>query len=118
MPYPGDGTMRQNLFASLPLLDTGEVFEDLFECRNVRIERISSSPHPDPVLYDQVQDEWVCLLRGEAELWIDGETVRLEAGDFRAIPAGVPHRVLWTSDDPRALWLAVHILPNTGEPTG
>jgi cupin 2 domain-containing protein len=107
--------MTHNLFADLTQVDTGEVFEDLLQCRNVRIERISSSPRPDPVLYDQIQDEWVCLLRGEAELWIDGETVRLQAGDVRFIPAHVPHRVVQTSEDPRALWLAIHIYPDSDD---
>jgi cupin 2 domain-containing protein len=107
--------MTPNLFADLTVLDSGEVFDELLHCRNVRIERIASSPAPDSVLYDQVQDEWVCLLRGEAELWIDGATVTLRTGDYRFIPAHVPHRVLRTSADPQALWLAVHIDPEVTE---
>jgi cupin 2 domain-containing protein len=103
--------MTRNLFAGLTDLDSGEAFDELLRCRNVRIERIASSAAPDPILYDQVQDEWVCLLQGEAELWIDGETVTLRAGDYRFIAAHVPHRVLRTSANPQALWLAVHIDP-------
>ena len=100
-----------NLFENLPKLDAGEMFEDLLRCGNVRIERIVSSDRPDPTLYDQDQDEWVCLLQGSAELWIDGESVTLRAGDYRFIPARVPHRVLRTSSEPPCVWLAIHIHP-------
>ncbi len=102
-----------NLFDGLPEIDRGEAFEELARCRNVRIERILSSDRPESVLYDQVQDEWVCLLQGEAELWIDGETLTLRPGDYRFIPAGTPHRVIKTSTQPRCLWLAVHIHAQT-----
>jgi uncharacterized RmlC-like cupin family protein len=34
---------------------------------------------------------------------------RLRPGDHLLIPAGLPHRVLATSDEPRCLWLAVHL---------
>jgi cupin 2 domain-containing protein len=101
--------MAGNLFKDLPEIERGEVFADLVRCRNVHIERILSSDRPESVLYEQAQDEWVCLLQGEAELWIDGETVTLNPGDYRFIPAGAPHRVMKTSAQPRCLWLAVHI---------
>jgi cupin 2 domain-containing protein len=101
--------MSGNLFKDLPEIERGEVFADLVRCRNVHIERILSSDRPESVLYEQAQDEWVCLLQGEAELWIDGETVTLNPGDYRFIPAGAPHRVMKTSAQPRCLWLAVHI---------
>ncbi len=101
--------MSSNLFKDLPEIERGEVFADLVRCRNVHIERILSSDRPESVLYEQAQDEWVCLLQGEAELWIDGETVTLNPGDYRFIPAGAPHRVMKTSAQPRCLWLAVHI---------
>lgn len=101
--------MSSNLFKDLPEIERGEVFGDLLRCRNVRIERILSSDRPESVLYEQTQDEWVCLLQGEAELWIDGEMVTLQPGDYRFIPAGTPHRVMKTSAQPRCLWLAVHI---------
>lgn len=102
-------SLIRNLFAELPSLASGEFFEELAACRNVRIERILSSDQPEPVLYDQAQDEWVCLLQGEARLWIAGEEVALTAGDHCFIPAHTPHRVLDTSGAPPCLWLAVHI---------
>jgi len=103
-----------NLFTGLDFPAEGEVFEDLLRHGRLQIERILSSEDPDGGLYDQPQDEWVCLLQGEARLWIDGETVRLQAGDYRFIPAHTPHRVLETSREPPCLWLAVHLHPDRG----
>jgi cupin 2 domain-containing protein len=105
-----------NLFAALPAPDTGEHFETLAASGCVRVERIVSSPHPEPVLYDQDGDEWVLLLQGEATLDLDGEPVTLQAGDHLLIPAHLPHRVLATSDVPRCVWVAVHVLPQRDAP--
>ncbi|WP_425425908.1 cupin domain-containing protein [Allochromatium warmingii] len=102
----------RNLFADLPTPTSGECFEQLAACRGVRIERIVSSDQPEPVLYEQEQDEWVCLLQGRAQLLIAGDPVELQAGDHVFIAAHVPHQVLETSSDPPCLWLAVHIHPH------
>ena len=57
--------------------------------------------------YDQPRDEWVALLKGEAELRFDsGESRLLYAGDSLVIPAHRRHRVERTSHD--AVWLALH----------
>lgn len=98
-----------NLFAGLPAPAGGEAFEALLRCGDVRIERIASSATPETVVYDQTQDEWVCLLRGEAVLRLGAETLTLTAGDWLFIPAHTPHQVLATSAEPTCLWLAVHI---------
>ncbi|MEA3639011.1 MAG: cupin domain-containing protein [Lamprobacter sp.] len=108
---------RGHLFAGLPSPATGEVFEELLRCRNLRIERITSSGKPEPVLYDQAHDEWVLLLSGEARLEIAGEAITLSRGDYIFIPAHTPHRVLQTaqtsveptSADPGCTWLAIHL---------
>jgi cupin 2 domain-containing protein len=112
------GDISGNLFAALPAVDEREIFQEILLCRNVRIERIVSSGRPDLTLYDQAQDEWVVLLQGEAELWIAGANVRLQAGDFRFIPAHTLHRVLRTTGEPPCIWLAVHIAdaPARGAP--
>ena len=102
---------RANLFAGLPRPTSGEDFAELLRRRNVRIERIASSPNPECVLYDQPQDEWVLLLQGEARLEVAGEEVRLGPGDHLFLPSHTPHRVLSVSAEPRCLWLAVHIHP-------
>lgn len=98
-----------NLFDRLPVPDTGEVFTTLLDHAHVQIERIVSSPCPEPTRYDQDHDEWVLLLQGQATLELAGEPLHLAAGDHLLIPAHCPHRVLVTSDEPRCLWLAVHV---------
>ena len=98
-----------NLFAELSPPASGEDFTELLRCRNVRLERISSSPFPETVLYDQPQDEWVLLLEGAALLEVAGEEVRLASGDHLFLPAHTRHRVLSVSAEPPCLWLAVHI---------
>ena len=102
---------KDSLFAGQAPPDRGEVFTELLRCRNVSIERILSSDTPDPVLYDQEQDEWVLLLEGRATLEIAGEPVDLAPGDHVFVPARTPHRVTATFPDRRCLWLAVHIYP-------
>jgi len=97
-----------NLYADAVAPADGEAFRTLLAQSGLRIDRIVSSDRPDDGLYDQPDDEWVCLLQGMAELWIDGESVPLQAGDYCFIPAGTPHRVVRTSADPPCLWLAVH----------
>jgi len=98
-----------DLFGSLAEPELGEVFEDLLRVGVVRIERIISSPCPEDTLYDQDDDEWVLLVRGEARLSLEDEEVRLRAGEYLFIPAHTRHRVLSTSDSPRCLWLAIHV---------
>ena len=76
-----------------------EVFETLVSSDCVRIERIVSDGHasPEGFWYDQVESEWVLLLKGSAVLRIDGkdEPVFLKPGDWIDIPAHARHRVEW-----------------------
>lgn len=102
-------TKVYNLLADLPTAGAGEVFEELLRSGPVRVERILTAGKPDDVLYDQIQDEWVLLLQGEAGLWIDGEDLTLGPGDAVFIPAHTPHRVTAATRDPPCIWLAVHI---------
>jgi cupin 2 domain-containing protein len=115
----GSGRPRRgNLFSDLPEPATGEVFEPLLQAQGVTVERITSSSPPDDTSYDQPADEWVCLLQGEAELTVAGERVRMRAGDFLHLPARTPHRVLVTSENPRCVWLAVHLPMDSGSLDG
>ena len=100
-----------NLFSHLPHLTESEEFETLLQQENIKIERIVSSPHPDSAFQRQKHDEWVALLQGRAVLEINDKQHELDPGDHLFIPAGTPHRVLSTSDEPCAVWLAVHIYP-------
>jgi cupin 2 domain-containing protein len=59
--------------------------------------------------YDQTQDEWVMLVRGEAKLeYDDGSQIDLKKGDYVMIPAHTKHRVAWTIENELTIWLAVH----------
>jgi cupin 2 domain-containing protein len=106
-PAPLD-LKRGNLFAA-DAPDRGEGFQKLAELRNLTIERISSSATPNLDPYDQTQDEWVVLLRGQAVLEVLGDRLELGSGDYLFLPAHTPHRVLETAAG--SLWLAVHVEP-------
>ena len=104
-PHPPTGQFFDDAVPPL----TGERFDTLLQRGRVVIERIVSSAHPDRTQYKQIQDEWVVLLQGDAELLVDGDVVRLQSGEYLFIPAGTPHTVQSTSRG--ATWLAVHIHP-------
>jgi len=100
-----------NLFDSMPSKLDSEVFQCLLKTEKVRIERIVSKGHTSPEhgWYDQDQNEWVLVVRGEAILTFeDGESFRLKEGDFTNIRAHQKHRVSWTEPNIETIWLAVH----------
>lgn len=100
-----------NITDSLPLILTEEQFETLAQKGNVKIERILSYGQTTPTgeWYDQTQDEWVMLVRGEAKLeYDDGSQIDLKKGDYVMIPAHTKHRVAWTIENELTIWLAVH----------
>ncbi|WOO43677.1 cupin domain-containing protein [Rubellicoccus peritrichatus] len=99
-----------NIFFDLPSNPSGEVFDDLLIADNVRIERIVSNGQitSEGEWYDQDWDEWVLVLRGEAELtFAGGKKVLLLEGDYHHISKGEKHRVTMTSKP--TIWLAVHV---------
>lgn len=105
--------MEKSRFFELPtdLPKPDEFVETLAESEGFRVERIISHGHktPDGQWYDQAEDEWVMLVRGEATLeWADGQKTRLVAGDTLMIPAHTRHRVDQTSHSPPCFWLAIH----------
>jgi len=71
---------------------------------------IRATPTPADEWYDQEKDEWVMLLEGSAGIRFEGDddTLTLLPGDFIMIPAHLRHRVEWTDQKGRTLWLAVH----------
>ena len=99
-----------NLFANLPQLSGSEQSLNLFESSSIKIQRIVSHSYSSPsdFWYDQDEDEWVIVLRGEATIeFKGGELVRMKEGDYMTIPRHVKHRVQQT--DPETIWLAVHV---------
>jgi len=84
----------------------------LFENAQVRVERIVSNAHSSPAgfWYDQPEDEWVMVLRGQARLeFAGGESVAMRAGDHVTIARHARHRVGET--DAETIWLAMHVKP-------
>ena len=101
----------KNLFANLPAGTGGEDSLTLFEKSNVKITRIVSHSHPSPAgfWYDQADDEWVIVLRGQATLeFAGGEFIKLAEGDCLTIERHVKHRVARTSEE--TIWLAVYAM--------
>ncbi len=104
----------KNIFNNIPDRLSEEFFECLLDNKKLRIERIVSQGHttPEGEWYDQLWDEWVILLEGEATLVFEpGELVRMKPGDFIHIAAHHRHRVEWTATDSNTVWLAVHFAP-------
>lgn len=102
----------QNIFKT-PKLPPGseELFETLCQAPGLHIERIVSQGQHSPPgeWYDQKQHEWVVLLQGEAVLEFEhGPEQKLVPGDYLLIPAGLRHRVAYTSTQPACIWLAIH----------
>jgi cupin 2 domain-containing protein len=101
-----------NIFANLPPSELEEIFQEIIQGKEFRLERIISLGHATPVgqWYDQEQHEWVVLLTGAAGLRFEGEEgLRvLHPGDFLNIPAHTRHRVEWTDEKQHTVWLALH----------
>lgn len=103
--------MSSNIFENIPKELDNEFFEELVSKNGVKIERIVSFGHTtkESDWYDQVKDEWVILLCGEAVIsFLNEDDIRLKAGDYINIPAHKKHRVSWTKEDEKSIWLAVH----------
>lgn len=102
----------RNIFAGATVPAGLEQCLTLFESAAVRVERIVSNTHSSPAgfWYDQPEDEWVMILRGQARLeFADGESLAMRAGDHVTIASHVSHRVSET--DAETIWLAVHVKP-------
>lgn len=116
-----------NLLDAIPAQLPEELVEVLLQQGGMRLERIVSRGHCSPpgFWYEQAEQEWVLLVQGQAVLAFAGEgldtdgkeaperQVRLQAGEYLLLPAGCRHRVVATSGDPEAIWLAL-FYPSSG----
>ena len=107
-----------NIFSGIPDSLPEEIFDRIVETGDLKVERIVSwgQATPEQKWYDQEWDEWVLVLSGEAGLIFEGqeEICRMKTGDHIHIPARVRHRVAWTKENEKTVWLAVHY-KNTGK---
>lgn len=97
-----------NIYDGLRVPPSGEIFKEIISCRNVKIERITSSTVVPDKICEQDEDEWVLLLKGSAALTMRDKEIELEEGDYVFIPSGTPHRVVKTEEG--SVWLAVHMM--------
>jgi cupin 2 domain-containing protein len=101
----------KNIFNNIPSEISQEIFENLLENKNIRIERIiSKGQYSAPGFwYDQYENEWVILLKGKAKLLFKNESkeIYLSPGDFINIPSHIKHRVDWTDPNEKTIWLAI-----------
>ncbi|MEZ8741728.1 cupin [Photobacterium swingsii] len=103
--------MKNNLFTHIPRELPQEIFEDVLNTPNVRIERIVSKGQVTPKneWYDQKENEWVMMVKGQAKLLFEEGMVEvsLQEGDYIDIKAHQRHRVSWTDPVQETIWLAV-----------
>ncbi|MCH7568338.1 MAG: cupin domain-containing protein [Nanoarchaeota archaeon] len=100
-----------NIFSRIPKLLSDESFEELISSQNCKIERIISSGHSTPKCkwYDQNKNEFIIVLKGNAELLFEenNKVVKMCEGDYVNIPAHVKHKVQKTDSQKETIWLAI-----------
>ncbi|MCK5189604.1 MAG: phosphoribosylaminoimidazole carboxylase, partial [Methylococcales bacterium] len=76
----------ENIFADIPIQLPAELFKTLVSKEQIKIERIISKGHSSAIndWYDQIQDEWVILLEGQAKLQFENNLspIFLKPGDY------------------------------------
>ncbi len=102
----------KNIFSDIPKQIPNEIFETIIKSNQFRMERIISCGQPttEGEWYDQDQNEWVIVLKGNAGLLFEGnnEIIIMKTGDYINIPAHKKHRVEWTDTKEETIWLAIH----------
>jgi len=96
-----------NIFENIPDTLNGEIFTTLLESKDVKIERIVSDGQTSKEWYDQEQNEWILLLQGNAIIEFEDRSIELKSGDTLNIPFHVKHKVAYTSNAPKCIWLAL-----------
>ncbi|MBC1260896.1 Nif11 domain/cupin domain-containing protein [Synechococcus sp. BSF8S] len=117
---PAAGAERKDGLGNLlesPCPPSGEERVDvLLDDSGLRLERIHSCSHSTRAghWYDQLESEWILLLRGSARLQFeDEEEARdLVAGDSLLIAPRRRHRVVATDPAPGTLWFALFWTPS------
>ena len=108
---------HSNLLVPAAAASGHEIEEVLCSGNDWRLMKINSngSCSPDGFWYDQIEHEWITLLKGSAVMRLEDpeEWVELSVGDQLTLPAGRRHRVERTDSDPGTVWLALYwyVLP-------
>lgn len=86
-----------------------EKFFEIFKNEVIKIEKIVSNGQtsPENFWYEQEESEFVLVLKGNAILEFEEQTMILNEGDAVNIPALTKHRVKQTSLEESTIWLAV-----------
>ncbi len=111
MDNAGETNRPDNILAGIPESLPEELEQVLAENEHVSIRRILSRGHCAPAQgwYEQQDNEWVLVLKGEAILEFTNNSERhMRAGDYCFIPALKKHRVKWTPQQEVTVWLAIH----------
>jgi cupin 2 domain-containing protein len=100
---------KENFFKDIPKDISKEILDTIISNETFRLERIVSTGQcsPNDFWYDQNENEWVILLKGNAELEFETEIKKLSPGDYLNIPAHQKHRVKSTSQTEPTIWLAI-----------
>jgi len=101
---------KGNLFKNIPESLPDEILETIIKSKNCKIKRIISKGHttPEGKWYDQDENEFVLVLKGNAELLFeDNKKIKMKEGDYINIPAHVKHKVEKTDAEKETIWLAV-----------
>lgn len=86
-----------------------EKFFEIFKNDVIKIEKIVSNGQksPEEFWYEQKENEFVLLLKGNAILEFEDQRMDLLEGDAVNIPAFKKHRVVQTSLEEPTIWLAI-----------
>lgn len=107
-----NGMQIKNIYDNIPIKQDAEIFEDIINNSDFKLERIISTGQstPEGEWYYQEKDEWIILLSGSACLTFEDDIIdyELKPGDYILIPARKRHRVKWTNPEEKTVWLALH----------
>ena len=100
----------KNIFETEGINLSDEFLETILPADSFFVERIISEGHASPqdFWYDQKTNEFVLLLKGEAEIQFEEESIVLKPGDYLIIPKHKKHRVNRTHPKEKTFWLTIH----------
>lgn len=96
-----------NVFEKVEFCQEKEIQTELFNTQDYYIERITSKGQESD-FYIQEEAEFVVLMQGTAEIWVEGQgTKQLEAGSYLFLDRRLKHRVTKTIGE--CIWLCFFV---------